>query len=417
MTHAHNHWEDFELRPSRSLSARSTADQLPAFLQDLADEGLAAAAAPLRGISSSGAVEPGLFELGGTTSTRSILDAAGELLGSLDADQRDRLTFPLDAPEKRLWFNIHPNVFRHGLLLEDLTTTQRRAALGIMEATLSTRGYRQARDIMRLNGLLVEITNRADEFGEWPYWFSLFGTPDGDRPWAWQIDGHHLNLNCLVLPDQLVLTPSFMGSEPCHVVTGPLAGTHVLVPEERAGLALIRSLGTEQLATAVLRPSIEPGELPTELQHPVDGRMVAGAFKDNAVIPAEGLSGSDMSDGQRRLLTAVVAAYVGWADDAHAAVRMDEVVAHLDDTTFCWMGARTDDGPFYYRVQSPVVLIEFDHHPGVVFDNLVPSQNHIHSIMRAPNGGDYGADVLRQHYERFDHTNGVHHTHGADRHR
>ena len=52
---------------------------------------------------------------------------------------------------------------------------------------------------------------------------------------------------------------------------------------------------------------------------------------------------------------------------------MREVDAHLDETFFAWMGTTGADGPFYYRVHSPVVLIEFDHHPGVVFDNLVPS--------------------------------------------
>ncbi len=45
---------------------------------------------------------------------------------------------------------------------------------------------------------------------------------------------------------------------------------------------------------------------------------------------------------------------------------MDEVEAHLDETYLAWMGS-TGDGPFYYRVHSPVILIEFDHHPGVVF--------------------------------------------------
>ena len=72
------------------------------------------------------------------------------------------------------------------------------------------------------------------------------------------------------------------------------------------------------------------------------------------------------------------------------------------------MGAVADDGPFYYRVHSPVVLIEFDHHPGVAFDNAVPSRNHIHTLVRTPDGGDYGIDLLRQHHEQFDHSAGTH---------
>jgi hypothetical protein len=84
------------------------------------------------------------------------------------------------------------------------------------------------------------------------------------------------------------------------------------------------------------------------------------------------------------------------------------VKSHLNETYFAWMGSTTDDGPFYYRIQSPVVMIELDHHPGVVFDNVVPSRNHIHTIIRTPNGGDYGHDLLRQHYEQFDHSGGHH---------
>jgi hypothetical protein len=87
---------------------------------------------------------------------------------------------------------------------------------------------------------------------------------------------------------------------------------------------------------------------------------------------------------------------------------MSEVDQHLDETYFAWMGAVADDGPFYYRVHSPVVLIEFDHHPGVAFDNVMPSRNHIHTIIRTPNGGDYGLDLLRQHHERYDHSTGIH---------
>jgi hypothetical protein len=237
----------------------------------------------------------------------------------------------------------------------------------------------------------------------------VFGEPSTDAPWAWQIDGHHLNLNCFVLGDQLVLTPSFMGSEPCHVEHGPLAGTHVFVSEEDAGLALIRSLDTDQLAKAVLRPSIAPDDLPPELNDFIDGRMQAGAFKDNAIVAMEGVNGGAMNDLQRRRLRDLIGAFVGWAADGHAKVKMREVEAHLDETYFCWMGKQSDDGPFYYRVQSPVVLIEFDHHPGVVFDNPMPSRHHIHAIVRTPNGGDYGADLLRQHYERYDHRDGHHH--------
>jgi Protein of unknown function (DUF3500) len=205
-----------------------------------------------------------------------------------------------------------------------------------------------------------------------------------------------------------VLTPTFMGAEPSRIFDGPFAGTLLFSAEERGGLDLIRSLNADQAAQAIVRPSIQPDDLPPELQHPFDGRMQAGAYHDNVVVPYEGVAGADLSDAQRRRLLALIAAYVGWAPEPHAQIKMGEVVSHLDETWFSWMGSTGGDDPFYYRVQSPVVLIEFDHHPGVVFDNRVPSRNHVHTVVRTPNGNDYGADLLRQHHDRFDHSQGQH---------
>ena len=53
---------------------------------------------------------------------------------------------------------------------------------------------------------------------------------------------------------------------------------------------------------------------------------------------------------------------------------------------------------FYYRVHSPVILIEFDHQRGIAFDNDAPTRDHIHTVVRTPNGNDYGKDLLRQHH-------------------
>jgi hypothetical protein len=216
-------------------------------------------AEPLVGITTDGHPRRGLFPLRATgVTTAPILDAAQNFLASLDAKQRAKVVFDLEAEERRLWFNIHPNVFRHGLILEDLSPAQRKAALRLMEATLSARGFAQARDIMRINALLIEVTGKAGDYGEWPYFVTLFGTPAADGPWGWQIDGHHLNLNFFVLGDQLVFTPSFMGSEPCRVTHGPLAGTEVFVPEARAGLALVRSLDAGQAEISGARPLSAP---------------------------------------------------------------------------------------------------------------------------------------------------------------
>jgi hypothetical protein len=82
---------------------------------------------------------------------------------------------------------------------------------------------------------------------------------------------------------------------------------------------------------------------------------------------------------------------------------MAEVQAHLDQTNVLWFGGTADDSTFYYRIHSPVLLIEFDHLNGIALNNDEPERTHIHTVMRTPNGNDYGQDLLRQHYARFPH--------------
>jgi len=52
-----------------------------------------------------------------------------------------------------------------------------------------------------------------------------------------------------------------------------------------------------------------------------------------------------------------------------------------------------------------VILIEFDHQAPVALPGTrgVPTRAHIHSVVRTPNGNDYGKDLLRQHYEKHEH--------------
>jgi hypothetical protein len=110
-----------------------------------------------------------------------------------------------------------------------------------------------------------------------------------------------------------------------------------------------------------------------------------------------------MNSAQRERLLDLIGAYVGNMPEAHAAVRMNEIRAHLDGTYFAWKGEVERDGVFYYRIQSPVLYVEFDHQGPTALGGPrdVATRNHIHSVVRTPNGNDYGRDLLRQHYERY----------------
>lgn len=372
-------------------SARALPAVLPEFLRNYIQNAEAALAEPFKGITTDGTLVPGLFPIRSTgVSTHPIREAAQALLAALDPAQRAAIRFPVESDAWRRWSNIHIFTMRHGVCLEAMDPAQREHALALLQASLSAPGFQTARDIMRLNETIAEITDRWEEYGEWVYWLSLFGTPSADEPWGWQIDGHHLIINCFVLGDQVVMTPTFMGSEPVEADAGRYAGTRVFAAEEAGGLALARSLTAEQRRAAVLSDQLPP-------------EVFTGAFRDNLELRYEGIRFDRLTPSQQNLLLAFIETYVGRMAAGHAAVKLDEVRRHLADTYFAWMGGVEEDSVFYYRVHSPVILIEFDHQRGVALDHDVPTRTHIHTVMRTPNGNDYGKDLLRQHYERAAH--------------
>ena len=385
----------YQLRTRPATSARAfpeASDRLRLYR----DDGERLLAQPFRGITAGGMVAPGLFKVEKTgVPTRPIAEAAEAFLASLGPAEREAVQFPVETEAWRRWSNIHPWIMRHGVCLDALGPAQRERALALLRQSLSAQGFETARGVMKLNEAIREITGRDDEYGEWLYWLSLMGTPSDDAPWGWQIDGHHLIVNCFVLGDQVVMTPMFMGSEPVSVDTGRYAGTRVFETEERQGLTLVRALTEAQRARTVLGT-----ELPTE--------VFTAAFRDNLELSYQGIRYGDLSDGQQGLLLALLETYVGRIRPGHAALRMEEVSRHLGDTHFAWIGGVDPESVFYYRIHSPVALIEFDHQRGIALANDEPSRTHIHTVIRTPNGNDYGRDLLRQHHERFDHRHAGH---------
>jgi hypothetical protein len=358
--------------------------------RQLAKNGLAE---PFKGLTTNGDLRGNLFQMGTPTglSTHRLRDLARDLIAALTPTQRADACFRLDSPLWHAWSNVHLYIVRHGACLEDMTEPQRELALALLAEAMSEEGFEEARNIMRLNHTIGEITERWEDFGEWYYWLSFFGTPSPDEPWGFQLDGHHLIVNCLVVGDRFTLTPTFMGSEPVLALGGKYAGTRVFASEEEHGIALMRALSPRQQDRATIGET-----LPRE--------VVAGQFKDNLVLPYEGIAHADLNSDQQGLLLDVVDTYLNRMHPEHAALKRAEVQANLDEMHFAWRGDPSATGVFYYRVHSPVLWIEFDHLPGVALDNDVPSRNHIHTIVRTPNGNDYGKDLLRQHYRR--HHNG-----------
>jgi hypothetical protein len=383
----------FGLRRRPPTPAIRPFDLMPR-LRSMLDHANAALAQPFGGCPT-GPIPSRLFTRAETgVSLAPLLQAARVFLAKLTREQRKAASFAIDDLAWQKWSNIHPWLMRHGLCLADLQHDQRDAALGLLRETMSSAGYTSARDVMRLNEHALEITGKPDEYGEWYYWISMFGTPSPSEPWGWQIDGHHLNINCFVLGDQLVMTPTFMGSEPVLARFGKYQGTRVFAAEEEHGYGLMRTLSVDERKQATIG-----NDLPSEL--------LLGAFQDNRRIEPAGIRYDELPPEGRERLEALLGTYTGRLRPGHADIRYAEAKRHLSQTHFAWIGPFDDTSPFYYRILNPVILVEFDHQSGIIYDNDKPSRDHIHTIVRTPNGNDYGKDLLRQHYAANDHYHGL----------
>lgn len=317
-------------------------------------------------------------------------------LESLSPEQRRTAVFAPDAPERRDWSNLphtlHP---RQGVALGDLTAEQRILAHHLIQAGLTSQGYLKANGIMQLDEVLLHLSGQASAekpmFGLKYYWLSFLGEPASGQPWGWQLDGHHLALNFSLVGDRAAMTPQFLGADPHEVRQGAHAGWRVLGAEDDKGLALMKALTPDQSQKA---------RIATEA--PADVRT--GPGKDRELPTPAGLAFAEMNDLQKGLLLALVDEYTRNYPPDLATPLLERINrSGWHQVRFAWAGPAGPSAPYYYRVQGPEILIEFDNnYPPGRRDGPV---NHIHSVFRDPRN-DYGEDLLKRHLEE---------SHGAQR--
>lgn len=354
------------------------------------DREKAGLAQAFKGVTTDGKVIPGLFEIKATgVSTAPIAAAAQAFIGGLNPAQKSKATFPIDSDEWRKWGNVHAYP-RDGVSFEDLNEKQRQLAYQLFQASLSPKGVQKTLNIMKLNETLAELTGRTSEYSQWMYYLTFMGEPSATKPWGWQLDGHHCIINYFVLGDQVVMAPVFVGSEPIEAKSGKFKGTIIMQAEQDKALAFVQSLTKAQQAKAILSKPKVTNHNQLEM------------FKDNEVVPYAGIKGSDLNEKQKQGLLGVIGEFTGMLRDGHAKVKLAEVKKHLNDTRFAWIGETKDDSIFYFRIHSPVVIIEFDHQRPIALGRRgsPPTRDHIHAVIRTPNGNDYGKALLRQHLEK-----------------
>lgn len=315
-----------------------------------------------------------------------MAETAQRLIASLTDEQRAKAVLPFDGDERFYMHYVPDNNYvseykkpRAGITIKELTPTQQHLASALLSAGLSQQGYIKTTTIMSLEEILKllerDTVGRRDPER---YYFSIFGTPADKGVWGYRVEGHHVSLHYTVVDGKAVGNPMFLGSNPAEVRDGPRKGLRVLGAEEDKGRALMTALTAEQRKVAIVDAKAYSDILTTT--------------KRKAALEGKpsGLPASKMTPAQRKLLDELIEEYIDNLPSELAEQRRDRVKKSGQNIWFAWAGVVEKGGPHYYRVQSSTFLIEYD--------NTQNNANHIHSVWRDFDG-DWGLDVLKQHYE------------------
>lgn len=322
-----------------------------------------------------------LLSQGVLAQSSGVAAKASAFLSSLTEEQSGKARYSFDNEERFNWHFVPRE--RNGLSFNDMNEKQRQAALALLKESLSEQGYRKATSIMALENVLREVENRpADDKYRDPlnYYITIFGDPDNKAVWGWRLEGHHVSINFSSVDAQIVSsTPTFWGSNPGIVRTGRHTGQQILKQEADLGFTLVNSLNNQQLRRAVMSDKA-PSDIITGNQRKADLQEPAG------------LPYTEMTEQQRKLLLQLLNVYVknyqlGFSKRLMAKIE----AAGIDNLSFAWAGSMQPGSGHYYRIQGPMLLIEFD--------NTQNNANHVHTVVRDLTD-DFAEDILREHYEK-----------------
>ncbi|MCB9147985.1 MAG: DUF3500 domain-containing protein [Caldilineaceae bacterium] len=354
-------------------------------------------------------------------------EAAANFLAGLSTDQRAKAQLDFADQVERTTWHYTPTP-RQGLPFTEMDRQQQRLAQRLIMSGLSREGYNVATTIMGIETLLdAKEGFRSDLW--WRdsrlYYVTVFGEPDGQKPWGWRFEGHHISLNFTIVGGQIVSpTPTFFGSNPA---SSPLMGGQTLRPLagiEDLARQLMHELSAEQQATALLttiappdivtlnRPAVVAGSLPAKTPGIDDTLAVASQFRtmerliqERDITPAEleavrlngakGIAAAQMSASQRQILQALIGDYIHRMPDELAEIEMNKLKEQgMEQIHFAWAGGLERGEGHYYRLQGARFLVEYD--------NTQNDANHIHSVWRDAQS-DFGADLITQHYQTSHH--------------
>ena len=301
-----------------------------------------------------------------------MAQAANAFLDKLSDELRGKCSSELTTPVRREWTNLPARPNADGVRMGDLNKEQVEHACQLMAALFSKQGYQKMCDIMLADDQLLRGGQPRRGFGTEDFSIVIFGSPSPEKPWGFQIDGHHVGVNLSIEGESVSMSPSFIGTQP-HKFS--IAGREYKPFANETDLAheLAMSLNDEQTKEAVLNNR--------------RAKILAGPGRDGQVPAAKGLSCSKLDDEQKKLLVSLIHQWVGDLPESSAKARKAEIEAEMDQMTFSWNGNRKSESDVSYTIQSPSLIIEY-----ACQDLGGNPLDHLHSVYRNPKN-EYGGQL------------------------
>ncbi|XUL87894.1 DUF3500 domain-containing protein [Streptomyces galilaeus] len=350
----------------------------------------------------------------GGANTAQVAAAANAFLATLSDEQKDAALYDFDDPAKKTgWSNFPtPVVARNGLKIGDLTDVQQAAALKVMEAALSKKGYEELLEIRKADDYLASLSGTGGgggtptatptasptavptfsppatptgtpsgrptgrpggggaNFGSQWYYIAFFGLPSRTGEFTVQYGGHHAAYNITYAGRNVSLSPTLTGVEPMQFDWEDMFYAP-LEDKRTSTIAAVQALTAEELTAAQIDGSFDD--------------LYLGPGHDGPFPTPQGVLVSSLGKRQRAKVTAMLRAWVDDLDERAAKRLLAKYVSEYDRTYIGWSGGTTlDNNQTYVRLDGPSAWIEFSNQPGASTDGV-----HQHTIFRDETA-DYG---------------------------
>ncbi|MFN9719702.1 MAG: DUF3500 domain-containing protein [Planctomycetota bacterium] len=299
-----------------------------------------------------------------------MASAARKLMDILPADQKQKLIYKYDDPERLNWHFIPKD--RNGIVLWDLSAEQRKIAEELVKAGLSAAGYAKTLQVRSLEEVLYLFEGGEEDYRRnrrhpHKYHITIFGTPAPSGLWGWRFEGHHLSLNFSVQDGVIVSSsPEMIGANPALIDAGPKRQLRILATREDLALRILKACTEEKKKTMWISD-----KAPDDIRGAAEAQAVADA--------PTGLKYSEMSPEQQQLLKELLGEYMSAMPAQVVRDRLKSIEkGGIENIRMGWWGDSEVNKRHHYVIQGPTFIIEYN--------NTQNDANHIHAIWRSLEG-------------------------------